>query len=368
MTPKLAGLRVAYLFVHDPGYPRNRLVREYLEKAGAIVDCFSVDSMGVRNPLSPTYIRKLIGFLSDYDVAVVSEFQLRYALATGIAAKLSGTRLIVDGFVGRHETAVGDWGQVSPYSLKALVYRAVDVSGLLVSDIYLIDNNFRAHKIQASFTMRLFRKRVAALPVGAPAWAIPYPGPGYGTTRGPLKVLYYGNYIPLHGVDVVLAGAAEYARSQSLELTLVGNGIERDKFELDAARLGIAEVCNFKDSVDEQDLRPLISASDVVLGVFGDSPKAKSVIANKVWQGLAMGKRVLTRDSPALAELSFVDPSQLLQIAPETEAVARALAEIAELKNDGRLTEFKQTHLSFQDYIDARFVSFIDLVKKEVIR
>lgn len=364
----LDGLKVAYLFVHDLNYPRNRLVREYFEKSGADVDVYPETLIGRRNPLTPSYIKNLITLLSGYDVAVLSEFQLRYALVTGIAAKLSNTKLIVDGFVGRFETAVGDWGQTAPLSLKSFVYRAVDFSSLLVADIFIIDNDFRAQQVRSKYAARVFRKQVATLPVGAPKWAQPIDAINSVSPTGPLRVLYYGNYVPLHGVDVVLAAVSQYAKTEQIDLTLVGNGTEREKFEQNARSLGIAAICDFRDSIEEKDLRPLIASSDVVLGVFGDSPKAKSVIANKVWQGLAMGKRVVTRESPALVELRFVSSTQLLQVRPTAEGLALVLAQVSELKKNGALTEFHQTHRDFQSYIDERFADFIENVKKEVRR
>lgn len=363
----LAGVKVAYLFIHDANYPRNRLVREHLGKAGAQVDMFPADSIGVRNPLAPAYIRKLIAILVNYDLAVVSEFQLRYALAVGIAAKLSRTKLVVDGFVGRYETAVGDWGQVSNFSLKSIVYRAIDASSLFVADIFVIDNEFRAGLIRSTNIARMFHKRVTSLPVGAPPWAAPRMQTTSVRPTSPLNVLYYGNYIPLHGVEVVLAGVAEYASKHPIKLQLIGNGVHRQKFEREAARLGISNVCDFRDPVDEQDLAPIIAASEVVLGVFGESPKAKSVIANKVWQGLAMGKRVLTRDSPALRELDFVNPNQLLTIRPEASQMADAFFKIASLKEDLALHDFPKTNTDLQGYVDRRFSEFMGLIKKEVI-
>ncbi|MET8272471.1 hypothetical protein [Streptomyces sp. NPDC005096] len=58
-----------------------------------------------------------------------------------------------------------------------------------------------------------------------------------------------------------------------------------------------------------------IHASDVVLGVTGPSLKAASVIANKVWQGLAFGRVVITsEDLPALAEIEQIVGQALVQV------------------------------------------------------
>ena len=70
-------------------------------------------------------------------------------------------------------------------------------------------------------------------------------------------------------------------------------------------------------------------SSDVVLGVFGSTAKARRVVPNKVVQGLAMGACVLTGDTPAVrrelaagVEVAVCEPGDGL-------ALAEALASLA---------------------------------------
>lgn len=362
LTPVLSGTTIAYTYVHDVDYPRNRLVRHHLVNAGAHVDVLTVADLGKANPLSASYIWRLSRTLAKYDLVFLSEFQLRYSLTTGIAARLAGIPVVVDGFVGRYETAVGDWGQVSPISLKALLYRAVDAVSLLVANQYLIDNEYRATSLRKGFLGRMSGRNIIALPVGAPAWARPAKDAANRADL-PLQILYYGNYVPLHGLEIVLNGVAEFSRTQPIRLVLVGNGLTRGHFEEEAERLGIKTNCEFIDHVPEDDLQALISNADVVLGVFGQSPKAESVIANKVWQGLAAGKCVITRESPALNELHFVPSQQLLQVEPTAAGLCRALQRIAERKNAGMLHTFHETHVVLDEYVAERFGKFMNVIK-----
>ncbi len=48
------------------------------------------------------------------------------------------------------------------------------------------------------------------------------------------------------------------------------------------------------DWVDPQDLVALVAQHDVCLGIFGTTPKAKRVVPQKVYQGCAAGRAVIT--------------------------------------------------------------------------
>jgi hypothetical protein len=98
-----------------------------------------------------------------------------------------------------------------------------------------------------------------------------------------------------------------------------------------AQTLKIGDTVRFLDPVPEDKLGAIIHDHDVVFGVFGSSVKARTVIANKVWQGLACGRVVITMSSPALDELvPLVPPDLLKQIVDvEPDSVARAITEVA---------------------------------------
>ncbi|MWV50410.1 glycosyltransferase [Rathayibacter sp. VKM Ac-2803] len=144
-------------------------------------------------------------------------------------------------------------------------------------------------------------------------------------------MLYYGNYIPLHGLDLVLEALTRLPAKVEVEVVLIGGGSRRASVEKRVADLGLGTVCRFVDPVAEEQLAGHIAWSDVVLGVFGSSPKAKSVIANKVWQGLACGRTVLTQSSESLSEITDLVPNLLRTTRPGSAAsIAESLAALAE--------------------------------------
>lgn len=287
------------LAVRDREYPRNRRLRNELRDAGWSVSVVDVAPTG-------SYILRCLRLfrtgwsMGAADLIICSELGVQYAWVAWCLARVRRAVLCVDMFVGMHETNVLDAGEVSLWSLRARVYLFFDWLAVRLSDIALADTELRACRIRHHQWNR--EPVVLSLPVGAPAWARPVQRQDHEQDDA-LNILFYGGYLPLHGVPFILRNVAMARRSIVLRLTLIGNGSSRGDMEKLSRDLGIDDVCDFRDSVPEWELADRIADSDVVLGVFGTSAKAESVIANKVWQGLACERPVVTRSSVALAEL-----------------------------------------------------------------
>jgi glycosyltransferase involved in cell wall biosynthesis len=115
----------------------------------------------------------------------------------------------------------------------------------------------------------------------------------------PRRVLFYGRYLPLHGIDTILGAAARLG--DRAEVVLIGGGPGRPRMEALATRLG-ARV-TWRDEVPLAALPAELAAAAVVLGVFGTGAKAAMVVPNKVYQAAAAGRALVTRDGAALREV-----------------------------------------------------------------
>ena len=78
-----------------------------------------------------------------------------------------------------------------------------------------------------------------------------------------------------------------------------------------------------------------LKQADVVLGIFGTTRKTMMVIPNKVYEGLAVGKVVITADTPAVRELLDEKSAYLVPVG-NSKALADA---ILYLKNNKELRE-----------------------------
>lgn len=316
-------MHVVQYGVHDPGYPRNARLRHFLgEHLGAQVTVLARARSGSRMRRMVTDVTGLWRASRNADVLVLSEFRLTHAPLVWAVARIRGARFVVDHFVGLYETVVEDWGRAAPGSWTARRLSAQDAIAARLADICLTDTDPRARRLAAAH-----HRSVLALPVGAPAWARPVPpAPNSGDV---VRVLYYGNYIPLHGVDTIVDVLVALAHLRPFEATFIGNGPERAAIERAVVAGGISTRCRFLDPVAESELVGHIAATDVVLGVFGTSRKATDVVPNKVWQGLACGRVTITGDGPAVRELAAVAGDQLVVVdRDDVEAAARRIAAV----------------------------------------
>ncbi|WP_181026863.1 glycosyltransferase [Pseudoclavibacter sp. RFBB5] len=258
--------------------------------------------------------------------------------------------LVIDGFIGMYETEVEDKKTVLPGSYPAKKYRFLDAVARRVADYYLIDTEVRAREI----VMRT-RSKVFALPVGAPDWAVQHePANGHDEMR----ILYYGNYIELHGLDVLVPAVRRASESRKIRFTLIGDGPSRAAVEAMTNNWPSGSRVVFLDPVPQEKLPKYIAENDLVLGVFGSSLKSRSVIANKVWQGLSSGRVVLTQVSPAMLEIEQIAGSALVQVEASEEAIATALVGLDLLRVDrGELS----AHL--EDYVQMKFERFLSAIR-----
>lgn len=196
------------------------------------------------------------------------------------------------------ETIVEDREVHAPGSSIARLVAAADRLSLRLPSRVLIDT--QAHRRYLVDRLGASAERVACWYLGADARVFrPYAPRRRG---GPLRVLFYGQFLPLHGVDTILAAMAALAPDASYELTVVGTGPERRRALAAVPRAALDRI-RLIEWVSYEELGELVAGADLCLGTFGSSPKAQMVIPNKVYQAAAVGRAVLTADTPALREI-----------------------------------------------------------------
>ena len=90
----------------------------------------------------------------------------------------------------------------------------------------------------------------------------------------------------------------------------------------------------FIHDVPQSEHPQYMEKADVFLGFLAKHPSVERVIANKIYQGMALGKVVLTADAPVIRSV-FTDKENMYLVKPaDTKAIVDALTE---LKNNPEL-------------------------------
>jgi glycosyltransferase involved in cell wall biosynthesis len=118
----------------------------------------------------------------------------------------------------------------------------------------------------------------------------------------PPMVLYFGTYLPLHGVDTIIR-AAKLLRDENVVFELIGDGPEYQKTRRLVDELGLSNVRFETSWRDIHSIADRIAVSSICLGVFGAGEKARRVIPSKVFPALAMAKPLITGETPAVTEV-----------------------------------------------------------------
>ncbi len=252
-----------------------------------------------------------VGYLGHHDLATLAALR-------PFTRALRGKPVVFDPFFSLYDTVVSDRGLLARRSLAARALRRAEKSLLRWADVVLADTASHASYYQTLAALPPERLRV--VPVGVDDRMFPRrntPPP-----QAELRVLFYGTYIPLHGVQTILE-AADALRGERVRFRLIGRGQTRRAADALVRSLHLTNV-DFVDWVPLPQLADEIADSEVVLGIFGTTDKAARVVPNKVYQAMSVGRCVVTRDSPAIREM--FEPGEHLVVCRAGNA--RDLAEV----------------------------------------
>ncbi|MEL6877196.1 MAG: glycosyltransferase [Pseudomonadota bacterium] len=246
----------------------------------------------------------------------------------GPLARMMGREVILDAFLPIYDTIVVDRALVKPDAVIAKLIWWFERGGLRLADIVLVDTCSHGDYFACEFD--LDRDKFETVLVGAEPHFSPQAAADpvedlLGPRDGRPIVLFYGQLIPLHGVPTIIE-AAKRSRGRGARWVIVGRGqLEPVMRETIASESGSA--IEWIEWVEYDRLPAVIARADICLGVFSASDKAARVIPNKLFQQLAVGKPVITRDSPAVDTLAREFPATLRTVpADDPEALAKAVA------------------------------------------
>lgn len=169
----------------------------------------------------------------------------------------------------------------------------------------------------------LDRGHLLDLPVAAdevlftPGWTPP-------PADQPFTVFYYGNMLPLHGLDYVAEAAEALAGRAEIRFLIVGGGAAA-RARLEAARALGARI-RYLPWVDFEEIPALCRSAGLCLGgPFGDTLQARMVVTGKTYQFLAAGAPVVVGSTQATSVLRDRENCLSVPLA-DAPALAEAIA------------------------------------------
>lgn len=345
-------MKVLYFGIYDPNYARNWVLINGLRAN-------DVEVIELRRKPSRLNFVKLpfdyIRLKEKFDVMIVG-FPGQEVMF--LARFLTRKPIIFDAFTSHYGGYILDRKKYSRNSLMAKYYRFLDKWSCKLADLVLLDT--QAHINFFLNEYNLSREKFRRIFVGVSGESIAS-YPAINNVQNKFKVLFFGTYIPLQGVEFIIRAAKILENEPDIIFNLIGQGQERKKIENLVSGLELKNVI-FQGMLSIEKLREEMANSDISLGIFGNSPKTSLVIPNKIYEALAIGKPIITADTEAIREL--FDEDDMVLIPPADE---KALAEaIFKLKSDPVLRE-KLAANGHQKFINLLSYQILGRQLKDII-
>lgn len=295
-------MRICYFGLFDPEYERNRVLISGLRQNGVDLKICSIQGKGIG-----AYCRLMKlwwGNRMDFDLVIVGYSDRRFSVL--LARAIFRCPIVWDAFYSSYDSYVNDRKIVAPVSLKALYHWSIDWLGCRAADRIILDTDAHINYFVKTFLVK--REKFICSLVGA-SDDIFYPTEVSDGHTG-FHVLFFGNFIPLQGVQFIIRAAKLLERNDDIKFDIIGNGQTYHQVRALASELQVKNIF-FHEHQSIYELARSISQADLCLGIFGDTEKAQRVIPNKVYEAIAMGRPVLTADTPAIREL-FTDRQDIL--------------------------------------------------------
>lgn len=375
-------IRLVFWGTYDLSKPRSRiLLRGLRENHVSVLECHAdvwsgvADKSQLRGLVKRTYflLRWILNYpwlilryiaLPRHDVVLVGYMGQIDVLVLWPFARLRGVDIVWDAFLSLYDTVIEDRKIAGPGSLAAKLLFAVEWLSCRAAHRVVLDT--RAHADYFETTFHLPPGRTATVHVGVePECFRPRSAALAPRHRdSPVKVLFYGQFIPLHGIETIVR-AAQAAGPVPIDWTIIGSGQEEGKIR-DLLQEHEVERLTWIPWVGYQELNDWIHRADVCLGIFGDSDKAARVIPNKIFQVLATGTPLITRDSPAIRELLSPDMAGVYLVPPaDPDALLAAVQRFAARSptaDDVRLFDDLRARV-VPDYIGAEMVEVLNSMR-----
>jgi len=322
MKVRNSTIAICFLPGRESSYARSRVLLTGLRAAGLVVhDCSSSNKSGLRYFIGVVRFLKskrecdiiLVGFFGQFLVPIVRLFTKK--------------KIVFDTFLSAYQTLAFDRKVINPKGVAAAIIRFVERLSCEIADSCLLDTQQHIDYFVKEYHLDRSKFHRSFLGAGG-AEAPPAPVP---RTTEPI-VHFHGEFQALHGVKFIIEAAKQLPE---IKFRMIGSGRELDSCILYCRTLKVENI-EFIPMVPFETVRRFIEEATICLGIFGETEKAQLVIPIKVYEALAMGKPVITSNTPAIRELLTHREDVFLCGPGDSDDLARAIQTLltdADLRN-----------------------------------
>ena len=331
---------------YGPDYPRNRTVIECLQSIGFEVVAFQ-PSLSVISDLQ-AQLRKF----KDIRAVWVPCFRQRDLAGAARWCRRNNVPLIFDPLISAFDKRINERQKYSAESWRGQRLLAWEQKLFAMTDHIIADT--QCHKSYFSECLNYPFEQISVIPVSAEEGLFfPQEFP-----VNPLpEALFFGTFIGLQGAQFIAQSLRHYT-GPAFQLSFLGQGPDRaacEKICLEHKNDQVSVV--FEDWIPFQDLPKRICQADLCLGVFGTSAKAGRVIPNKVYQGLACGKTVLTMIGEAYPVEVLENSAGIAWVQPGSpKAIAAAIGNMFAPANLAHTRSQTLPHQTYTQYFSNKSI------------
>lgn len=234
-------------------------------------------------------------------------------------------RIVADAYISIWDATVRDRGQgrniTGPMSR---LLRWFEGRALRAAHRVIVDTEANRDWMLKEFG--LSEAATSALPLAIDADAL-LGLPSRVANQGPMRVLFVGTLIPLHGLEVIADAVRLLDGEGAIEFEFIGDGQEAGVLEELTGTTHHTSINWRRTWATSEEVVERIAHADVCLGVFGGDAKASRVLPLKVYMALAAGRVVVTQSAMSWPGGAGQPPCRA--ISPDAETLASCLRDLA---------------------------------------
>jgi glycosyltransferase involved in cell wall biosynthesis len=335
-------LKVCYFGTYRAEYSRNLIMIEGLRRVGVdVIECHEQLWYGIEDRVDTvqggwfsfrflkrvlTTYAKLIRkyrMLPEYDILIIGYPGQFDVLLARILSWIRRKPMVWDIFMSIYLISI-ERGLDNRNKLINRFLRWWEKFACKLPDLLIIDTSAYAEWFHETHGIKLNRFKL--IPTGADDRIFKQSTDGVHIEKL-FIVLYYGTFIPNHGIPYIIKAAELLSGNNDILFILIGDGPDREEAFTYAQEKGLLNI-DFIGWLDKDDLIEYMLKASICLGAFGTTPQSLMTVQNKIYEAMALARPVVSGDSPSVRQVFKHGESIFLCDRSNPESLASAIIQL----------------------------------------